>query len=71
MIMAVLRLDFKSAIEFNPALFFLLPFLGIAYVIETYRYIKTGENDKTIFSKVVVSLSCIVLLIFGVLRNIL
>ena len=70
MIMAVLRLDFKGAIQFNPALFFLLPFLGTSYFVEAYRYIKLGKNDKTIFSKVVVSLSCAVLLVFGIVRNI-
>ena len=71
MIMAVLCLDFKSAIQFNPALFFLLPFLGIAYLVETYRYIKTGEHNKTVYSKITIYVSCGVLLVFGILRNIL
>lgn len=71
MIMAVLRFDFKNAIEFNPALFFLLPFLGIAYLVETYRYIKIGEHNKTVYSKITIYVSCVVLLVFGILRNIL
>ena len=70
MIMSALRFDFESAIKYNPSLFFILPFLGIAYFVEAYRYIKSGKNDKTVFSIVIIYSSCIVLLVYSIVRNI-
>lgn len=67
---ALLKSDFESAYGYNGAVFVLLPFWGAAYGIENFRYVKDGTTEYTGFSKVVLFVSCAVLLIFGVVRNI-
>ena len=70
MLEAVLRLDFKAAYEYNGAVLILLPILGVVYGFETVRYIKDGKTKYTLVSKLVMAVACVILLTFGVVRNI-
>ena len=70
MLEAVLRLDFKAAYKYNGAVLILLPILGAVYGFETVRYIKDGKTKYTLVSKLVMAVACVILLTFGVVRNI-
>lgn len=70
MISSILRLDFYQAFRYNPLVFILSPFLLIYGIIKLYE----GMYDKLIlnkrFEKIIVTFVIILLVIFGILRNI-
>lgn len=66
----VVQLDFKAAFYCNKAAFCTLPFLGIVYVAESVHFIKTGKTEYTMFSKVTVIVICVILILYGIVRNI-
>lgn len=70
MLLAIMRLDFKSAFQYNQLLFILFPF--ILFLATNYGYcLLTGK--KKIVDKVpnyVWYILIIILLIYGILRNI-
>ena len=70
MISSILRLDFYQAFRYNPLVFILSPFLLIYGIIKLYE----GMYDKFIlnkrFEKIIVTFVIILLVIFGILRNI-
>ncbi len=69
MCMALLRLDFKAAFHCNAAIFCLLP-LGIAVAArQTYVYVRYGRMQLERWAMVSVVLMIVVLLVFGVVRN--
>ena len=70
MVMALLRFDFKEAFFYNKVLFVSLPFLIGVFAFENYRYIKNGERKYKRLSTIIIVLSIVALLIYGVLRNI-
>lgn len=69
MTMALLRFDFSAAMSYNGAVLIALPFLTVSYILETYRYVKSGCTKYTVFSKITVSLSCAVIFIYNIIRN--
>jgi hypothetical protein len=68
---SILKLDFKSAFNYNMLVFILLPFLIIYYIYLSYIYILEKENK--IIKKIPNYLYYILIIItisFGILRNI-
>ena len=69
MCMSLLRLDFKSAWRANPAIMALLP-LGAAVAADmTVRYVRNGTSRPDRFSNAAMIFMLVVLLAFGVVRN--
>lgn len=71
MCMALLRLDFESAFHYNQVLFFLMPVLGSIFLVDTAGYVKTGRWSVGHIQNCIFYVSIIVMVVFGVLRNIL
>lgn len=69
MCLALLRLDFGAAFRANRALFLLLPVGGILAVQMAVRYVRTGERQPTHRQQIVLTSIVVVLVLFGVARN--
>lgn len=70
MCMDLLKLDFSAAFKHNPVIFSLSPFLFVAFIYQAIHYVKSGDRKLT---KPVISfiwLSVIILIVWGILRNI-
>ena len=70
MCLCLLRLDIAGAWEANPVLLVLLPFGLLLALRLAVRYVKSGSRRLTKAENVGVCAACVVLLIFGVVRNI-
>lgn len=70
MFLHMLKLDFKTAFRYNQCLFFTLPFIGIFIILSTIKYIKTGQTKLNRFQSFLCILIIIVLVLFGILRNV-
>lgn len=69
MCMALLRLDFREAFRCNAAMFCLLP-LGIAVAArQTYVYVRYGSARLERWTAAAIVFMIVVLLVFGVVRN--
>ena len=71
MCLAILSLDFDTAFYYNKAIFILLPFyilIGIKYIL---LYIKIGKISFTQIEKIGLIISIVILLVYGLIRNIL
>lgn len=66
----LVKLDFYHAFRSNPAVFSVLPFLGIIFVYKAYSYVRYGKTPHKKWMSVIEIISLILLLVFGVLRNI-
>lgn len=66
---AALRFNFKEAFLCNGAVLCLLPLLTAVYGVETVRYVRSGDASFCRASSVIVWVSLIILLIFGIVRN--
>lgn len=65
---ALLRFDFSAALRANTVLFFLLPFMALLAGRLIYVYIKKGiVRDR--FSQPFIWIMIVVLLIWGIIRN--
>lgn len=70
MCMALLRLDFRSAWGYNPAIMALLP-LGAAVAADmSARYVREGSTKPDKFCNAAMIFMIAVLAVFGVARNI-
>ena len=70
MCLCLLRLDFAGAWVANPVLLVLLPFGVFLALRLAVRYVKSGSRRLTKAENIGVCMVCVVLLIFGVVRNI-
>ena len=70
MCMNILKLDFYNAFKDNPAIFSLSPFWLIAFIYQIIHYIKTGDRKLVKPVNILIWISLIILIIWGVLRNI-
>lgn len=70
MFLSAARLDFKSAFAYNPVVFVSLPVLLILYLAETARYIRTGKRKLHPISKGILIIEAVVLILYGIIRNI-
>lgn len=69
MCMHILALDFRSAFYDNAAIFCMIPLLLFIFGRLAYKYIKTGSwRDRA--AEIAGIIAIVVLLIFGILRNI-
>lgn len=66
----LMKLDFLKAFESNRMLFILLPVLLLVFIKYIYVYIKLGKRELSKGQSVVVNISLVLLIIFGILRNI-
>ncbi len=71
MFLALLRFDFSTAYQYNPALFVLTPILGVVFLVHIVNYVRTGNRQLGRFSNIVLYICVGVLLVFGILRNVL
>ncbi|MEE0866826.1 MAG: DUF2752 domain-containing protein [Clostridia bacterium] len=69
MVTALARLDFKGAYEANEALFITLPFVFAVLIYEEIRYIKTGERRMRRFSAAFLGAEIVILILYGIIRN--
>ncbi len=69
MCLALLDLDFEKAFVANPVLFVILPILICLAIASIIRYIKYDTNKITKMETNIIILLIIILLAFGVIRN--
>lgn len=69
MLLHVLKLDFKTAFRYNQCLFCILPIIGLIILSDIIKYIKTGHTKPNRFQSFICILIIIILIIFGILRN--
>ncbi len=70
MCLALIRLDFKAAFRANAAIFCLLPMMAVTAGRLIYVYIKYGRRcDKA--AQISIYCMIVILVVFGVMRNIL
>lgn len=69
MCLSLLRLDFKTAWEYNPAVMALLPLGAAVFIDMSVKYVKTGSHTPGRFSNAAMIFMIAVLLVFGVVRN--
>ncbi len=67
--LALLRLDFAAALQSNAAVFALLPVGTAVLCAWAVQYIRTGEQGLRRWQTVLVGGMIVVLLLFGLLRN--
>ncbi|MBQ4526845.1 MAG: DUF2752 domain-containing protein [Clostridia bacterium] len=70
MLIAITKFDFKAAFGYNPVLFVTLPIMLIIYLIHQIRYIRTGERQLSLLMKIAMIVEIVILIAFGILRNI-
>jgi hypothetical protein len=69
MILALIDFNIPLAIYYNAAAFFLLPFWVAVFISYCYEYIKYGKAKMHAWYKIILAASVIVLVIFGIARN--
>ncbi len=67
---SLLMLDFKSAWSYNPVIMCMLPMGAVLLFRGLKRYIQTGKNSTPKWEDTVMIIMIVILLIFGVVRNI-
>lgn len=67
---SLLMLDFKAAWSYNPVIMCMLPMGAVLFGRGLKRYIVTGKNTTPKWENTVMVIMIIILLIFGVVRNI-
>ena len=69
MLLSLARLDFEAAFEYNAVLLCLLPVLLGLLAVHVIRYVRTGSRRMTRFENAVLWILIVILLLWGVLRN--
>ena len=70
MCLSLLHLDFAAAFRSNAALTILLPVALFVFLFQAIRYIRTGRRSLSRWQTVLVWSAILLLLAFGILRNI-
>lgn len=70
MCLSLLRFDFKSAFNYNPAILILFPFFVLIFLRAMYVYIKNGDLNLGKAFDIIIYIIITVLIIFGIFRNI-
>lgn len=70
MCLSLLRLDFKSAFYYNPAILIMLPLFLVILIRAVYVYIKNGNLNLGKVFDIIIYIIIIILIIFGILRNV-
>lgn len=71
MILALFHGDIANAFAYNPVLLILLPFILLLYIINEIRYIRCGRRKLTFLENTGTIFCIIILLLFGIIRNVL
>lgn len=66
---ALLEGDFYRAFNSNEALFLLLPFFVIGFLVYIIRYIKTGTGKNSKAESFFIYLVLVIVILFGIVRN--
>ena len=69
MCLALLRLDFAAAWQWNPGLMLILPFLALLGGRAAVRYVRTGQTKPPRWERAVMVLLAAFLVVYGVARN--
>ena len=69
MFLALLQLDFPSAVYYNAGFLAISPLLCCVFGNYCYRYIKHGSTGLVKWHKVVLIVCAVVLIVFGIIRN--
>lgn len=69
MCIALMRLDFRAAFHYHPLVMLLAPFWLYAFLTWLVSYIREGKREQTKAQKGIVLGSIVLLLAFGILRN--
>lgn len=69
MLLNMLKLDFKAAFRYNQCLFCILPIIILIISSDIIKYIKTGKTKSNRFQSFICILIIIILIAFGILRN--
>ena len=67
---SLLMLDFKAAWSYNPVIMCLLPVGAFLFYRGLKRYIVTGRNSTPKWEDGIITAMTVILLVFGVVRNI-
>jgi len=70
MCFSLINLDIKGALYNNAGFFLLTPVFLIVAVSYNYNYIKSGSTSLTRWHKILLALCVVLLVCFGILRNI-
>lgn len=70
MLVSLLHLDFSSALYYNAALLLVLPLFAAVILSYNYRYVRYGERTLVKWHKIVLIFCIVVLVVFGILRNV-
>lgn len=70
MCISIINLDFKAAFSYNPLVFCLLPFFAFEGIYSGIEYVKKGSSYPGKIRKVIWMIVAIVVVVFGILRNI-
>ncbi len=69
MCMAIMRLDFKAAYNYNKMLFLLSPALIYVFASQIYRYVRFDKTKLTKVQSVIIYIIAALLVIWGIIRN--
>ncbi|MBQ3583692.1 MAG: DUF2752 domain-containing protein [Lachnospiraceae bacterium] len=69
MCMALMKLDFKAAYQYNPLLFLISPVLIIVFAYQIYRYIRYDETKSTKVQSAINIIVVALLILWGFVRN--
>ncbi len=70
MIMSMLEFDFISAYGYNKALFLTWPLILFAVIFVEIDYIRIGKRTVRPFVRILIIIEIIILVLFGIIRNI-
>lgn len=70
MALNILKLNFSDAFRCNPVVFCLLPVFGGFLAVHLYKYIRYGECSFKKWENAVLYSIAVILIIFGVVRNV-
>jgi len=69
MCLSILQGDFYLAFRYNPLLFLILPLLGFYFIRQAVNYIRGVKWQMSNWESIVWKVLVVVLIIFGVVRN--
>lgn len=69
MCLAILKLDFAGAFQWNPAVFLMLPFIGYLLGYMMYRHIRFDDVVMRKWQQILAWILVGILLIFAIVRN--
>lgn len=70
MCMSIMKMDFVSAFYYNPVVFLMLPTLAVMLIYQSAVFIKKGTMKISKIMEKIIVLMIIILIIFGIMRNI-